>query len=360
MTVGKLTNTLLLIIAAVLVTAALRFTSQILVPLAVAIILLFVFTPLIQFLQNRLHFPAVLSILLLLVLFITLGGLIGVLLFSSVRSLIGQYAFYQERFQLLFETLVTRYNLNESRMDEFTNSLGLSQALRQFLISFSSNILSLVSGFTLVVIFLFFLLVEQRGISRRINKAFNIQQGRQIKNTSYLIYRRIGRYLTTKVLISTLTGVLIFIIFSIIGIDFPVVWGMLTFLFNFIPSIGSLVISALSILFAIIQFAPAWSPIIFTAIATVTIQFSVGSILEPKLLSDSLNLSPVVIILSLLLWGYLWGVAGMFLAVPLTVVIKNILEHIPLVRPLGVMMGSGRRYAARNRHSMKQHNPIKD
>ena len=359
MTVGKLTNTLLLIIAAVVVATALRFTSQVLVPLAVAIIFLFVFTPLIQFLQRRWHFPAALSILLVMVFFITLGGLIGVLLFSSVRSLIGQYGFYQERFQLLFETLVTRYNFSESRMSEFTNSLGLSQALRQFLISFSGNILSFVSGFTLVVIFLFFLLIEHRSISNRIDKAFNAQQGRHIKNATYLIYRRIGRYLTTKVLISMLTGVLMFIIFSIIGIDFPVVWGMLAFLFNFIPSIGSLVISALSILFAIIQFAPTWPPIIAAAVATVAAQFSIGNILEPKLLGDSLNLSPVVIILSLLIWGYLWGVAGMFLAVPLTVVIKNTLEHIPLVKPLGIMMGSSHRHAARTRRSRKRGSSVR-
>ena len=338
----RLTNTLLLIIAVVVLAVALRFISAIMLPLALAVLLLFVFTPITHLLQKRLRFPRALSVLVVLTIFITVGALVGMLLYSSVRSLLSNYGFYQQRFQLLIETLVDRYNLTQVRVNELTNSLGLSQALRSFLISSTSNILSFVSGFTLVTIFLFFLLVEQDTLSQRVTRAFNTEQVHKIQQASRLIYQRITRYLITKVLVSALTALLTFVVFSLIGIDFPVVWAALTFLFNFIPSIGSIIITLLSVLFAVAQFAPHWTPVVVTLVSAAVIQFGIGNILEPKLLGDSLNLSPVVIILSLLLWGYLWGVVGMFVAVPLTVIIKNVLEQIPITQSIARMMGSGR------------------
>jgi predicted PurR-regulated permease PerM len=116
---------------------------------------------------------------------------------------------------------------------------------------------------------------------------------------------------------------------------------VLTFLFNFIPSIGSIVITAVSAAFAVVQFLPQWNLIIATFLSMAVTQIVIGNVVDPQLLGERLNLSPVVILLSLLVWGWIWGVIGMFLAVPITAAIKITLENVPGVRAIGILMGTG-------------------
>jgi len=145
----------------------------------------------------------------------------------------------------------------------------------------------------------------------------------------------INSYLTIKTAMSLLTGFVSYIILVIIGVDFPILWAFLIFLFNFIPYIGSMIATLLPSLFAIFQFGSIWTAVL---VLIQTVQFAVGSLIEPRFMGKTLNLSPLVVILALSFWGSIWGVLGMLLSVPITSVIIIILGQIPETRSLAVFM----------------------
>jgi predicted PurR-regulated permease PerM len=127
-------------------------------------------------------------------------------------------------------------------------------------------------------------------------------------------------------------------------VDFAVTWGALAFFLNFIPTVGSIVASIPPVLLALVQFYPSLWPAIITLLAVTTIQMGMGNALAPKVMGDQLNLSPVVVLLSLLFWGWLWGIVGALISIPIAAAIKIVCENIKTLHPISVMMGSGKTY----------------
>jgi predicted PurR-regulated permease PerM len=127
-----------------------------------------------------------------------------------------------------------------------------------------------------------------------------------------------------------------------VGVDFASFWAVLIFLLNFIPTIGSIIATAFPSVLTLIQF-DTLGPFIITVSILTTIQFCIGSLVEPKLMGNRLNLSPIVILLSLGLWGSIWGIPGMFLCVPITVIMMIVCSYFPNTRPAAVLLsGNGR------------------
>ena len=158
------------------------------------------------------------------------------------------------------------------------------------------------------------------------------------------ISSQISHYLSLQFLISFTTGSIVWGALTVIGVDFAATWGALAFFLNFIPTIGSILASIPPILIAFIQYYPSVWPGIITLVAITTIQLVIGNGVAPKVMGDRLNLSPVVVLLSLLFWGWLWGVVGALLAIPITAAIKIVCENFSELRPISVMMGSGKAY----------------
>jgi predicted PurR-regulated permease PerM len=142
----------------------------------------------------------------------------------------------------------------------------------------------------------------------------------------------------------------------LIGVDFAVTWGALAFFLNFIPTVGSIAASFPPIILALVQYYPTLWPCVITLISILTIQLGMGNGIAPKVLGDQLNLSPVVILLSLLFWGWLWGVVGALLSVPITAALKIVCENIEPLQPISVMMGSGKSYR-REFHNIEKNFP---
>ena len=156
------------------------------------------------------------------------------------------------------------------------------------------------------------------------------------------ISKQIGQYLVVKVAISGTTGVLVWLTLTLLKVEFALTWGALAFFLNFIPSIGSIIASIPPILLAIVQYYPSpWTPI-FTAIVLLTIQMAMGNVVEPKIMGDNLNLSPVVILLALIFFGWMWGMVGALLSVPIAAAIKIVCENIDALKPISILMGSGK------------------
>ena len=215
--------------------------------------------------------------------------------------------------------------------------------------SVSSSAISLLSTLLLVVLMTVFLLGERHTI---IPKLLNfIQTGEEEKLTVIWdrILRQVSKYISIKVFVSLITGILFYVVSLIAGLDFALLWGVLAVVLNFIPTIGSIVITVLVTIMAIVQFAPSIGPILFVGISAIVIQNLIGNFLDPRLSGNSLNLSPFIILAALSVFGYVWGIVGMFLAVPLLSILQIICANVDATRPIAMLISSGRSYRKQTR-----------
>jgi len=147
----------------------------------------------------------------------------------------------------------------------------------------------------------------------------------------------LNAYFGTKALTSLVTGILVTISLAIIGVDFPLLWGFLAFLLNFIPNIGSIIAAIPAILLALVQLG--FPSAIAVAIVFLIVNVLIGNVIEPRLMGKNLGLSPLIVFVSLIFWGYVLGTVGMLLATPLTMTIKIIFDNMEETKHLGLMMG---------------------
>lgn len=199
------------------------------------------------------------------------------------------------------------------------------------------SFIAYTSDFILIMLFMFFLLAGSGQLADKIKHSFSYENSSRIATIVENIDAQVRQYLFAKTLISLATGGVTSVILLIFGVDFPLLWGALTFLLNFIPNIGSAVATVFPFLLACLQFDSFTTPLL-VLVLLIAAQNLIGNVLEPKLLAQSLNLSPVLVLVALLFWGWLWGVWGMILAVPITAMIKIVCENIDALRPLAALM----------------------
>lgn len=224
-------------------------------------------------------------------------------------------------------------------LKEFANQLDFSAIVKNV----AGALGNLAGKAGLISIYVIFLFLEQRSFGPKIK---GMARGNIKENQVFKIIAQIDRdtrkYIGIKTLASLTTGFMSFGIMSWVGLDFAAFWGTLIFFFNFIPTVGSILATAFPSILALIQFEdPTTIGLVIGGI--VATQVLVGNFLEPRFTGNSLNLSPLVILLSLSLWGLLWGVPGMFLCVPITVIAMIICSHFPQTRPIAVLLsGDGK------------------
>lgn len=335
---GRITLFLLALIALVAVGAVLKLAQSVVLPLVIAWLLSYVLAPVVNFLTDR-KVPrplAILFVLLLLFVFIYTG-----IIFMNARisAIIEAFPKYQERFREISSVLGEAF---ESTYNPLAD-VDWGQRITLYLVRFSGSLLSVLSSVVMVLIFLIFMLSGQPYFKLKVVKAFSSEQAEQLTGIITSITSQITRYLAAQFLISLATGICIWTALTLIGVDFPVTWGTLAFFLNFIPTVGSIIASVPPILLGVVQFYPDPWPAVTTLVAVAAIQLVIGNGIAPKVMGDRLNLSPVVVLLSLLFWGWLWGVVGALLSIPITTAIKIGCENIPALQPVGVLMGSGRK-----------------
>ncbi len=201
------------------------------------------------------------------------------------------------------------------------------------------NVVSgLIGNFALVLVYVIFLLIEENFMPLKVEAMFERgdRKGR-FSNIVKRISKSINAYFTVKFIVSLVTGALSYFTLLIIGVDFAGLWAFLIFLFNFIPYIGSLVATLLPSFFAVFQFA-AFLPFLWVFITVELIQITVGNYIEPRIMGKTLNLSPLVVILSLSFWGAIWGIIGMLLSVPIISVLVIIMAYFPSTRNIAILL----------------------
>lgn len=202
------------------------------------------------------------------------------------------------------------------------------------------SLTALIGSFGAVAVYTIFLLLEGHSYDAKIRSLFpNAERQALVNRILQRIGTEIQSYIWYKTMFSAATTLASYTVMKYVGLDLAEFWALLIFFLNFIPYIGAWSGVILPALTAIVQF-DALAPIVLTIGALTVIQFTGGSIIEPRVMGTGLNISPVVMLLSLSVWGTIWGVAGMFLAVPLMVVLMIICSHFESTRPIAILMSA--------------------
>ena len=336
---NKISFIFLGILVLVAVGVVLKYAGAAVLPLIVAWLFSFLIGPVVNFMTDR-KIPATLAVFIVLFFLIGIIYLSGTFLYSRLTAFAAAYPEYHSRMTELIATLTARLNLGFDPLD----GINWGQNVGRFLVTLSGSLFTFASKLVLVVIFLFFILLGKPFFKYKLRKTFPDERAIQLSQITLSITSQIRRYLSLQFVISFCTACLVWLALSLIGVDFAVTWAALAFFLNFIPTVGSIAASIPPILLALIQFYPSFWPGVIAFFALLTIQLSIGNGIAPKVLGDQLNLSPVVILLSLLFWGWLWGIVGALLSIPITAAIKIVCENIETLQPISVMMGSGKSY----------------
>jgi predicted PurR-regulated permease PerM len=342
----QLTVATLGLLLAVLLGFVLYVCASILQPLFIASLLVYLILPMHQRLVSW-RVPSPVAYLLIVVCVLGLFWGIGEMAYRNFAELSGEgLAEYEKRLDDLARKALGGLpfeipNLDKWRVrDLVTFDTGPDPRIRNVFRAAVGNFLEFLTATFVVLIYLIFLIAERVSLPGRIARAFGETRTKEIMTVVEAINRSIHDYIALKTFVSFLQGFLSFVVLAAFGVEFAVMWGVLIFLFNFIPYIGSLVAVSLPILLSFLQYAEEpWKPLLITLLLLL-IQRIVDNFIEPRLTGQKLGLSPLIVLLSLAFWGWLWGVVGMILAVPLTVIGKIILENIRETRPLATLISN--------------------
>ena len=232
------------------------------------------------------------------------------------------------------------YDSDLSLINNLWNQLGVRNAIQSMAVSFSNNLITFARNLTVVSLFLIFLLMEMGLFKAKAIAALDGKTPGRITLIMRDIIQQVTKYISVKFFISLLTGIFVFLGTWVVGLDFPIIWGFLAFVLNFIPNFGSIISGILTTFFALVQFWPKPGPVIWVGFVMLAVNMILGNFVEPKVQGRNLGLSPFIIIVSLSVWGWLWGFLGMILAVPMMVILKIICENISFLHPLSIFMGS--------------------
>lgn len=260
---------------------------------------------------------------------------------ANVDSVVRAVPAYQAKFVLLIETLGSWFTgltgvAAPEGLAEVARMLDLGSIANAFL-----DVITTVAGnMAMIVIYMLFLFLEYETFDAKLKRIANDDE--KYARASAVIQQistDVNLYVRIKTMISLATAGISYVIMLSIGLDFAGFWALLIFVLNFIPSVGSVIAVMFPVFLALIQFGGGYEWIL-VLVLLMAVQFTLGNLVEPRLMGTSLNLSPLVIILSLALWGQIWGVIGMILCVPIMVIMNIILAHFPATRAFAVMMSS--------------------
>ena len=269
---------------------------------------------------------------------LTLGaGIWGVIDFISdnMAQVVSAAPTYQANLEAMFIGLLAEFNLDAGpTINQITQYIDLGNMAGGLARVFTG----IIGKTIIVIVYVAFLLIEQRTFSEKIARMIDDdRQESRVRAILANIDSKIRLYLGVKTLMSALTGALSYLVLKWVGVDFAAFWGLIIFFLNFIPMIGSLAGIVFPALLTLVQF-DTYTPFVVTSIGLSMIQLTIGNFLDPKMMGDTLNLSPLVILLSLAMWGLIWGIPGMFLSIPIMVIVMIVLAQFQTTQPIAVIL----------------------
>ncbi len=318
----------------VIIIAGLKVASEIVVILFLAIFISSIFSTLLRFLESK-HIPRLFSYLLVIGLFVLISLLLAYIVNISLKDFISNLPQYEKQLQSVVVNIVA---LGESYGFKIDKNMVLEALNFKSFFGITTDLIgsigTFLSKFLLIVIGVAFILAESKSFEKKTRAIFK-QNSEELEHFK-LFSHNIQKYFLVKSTTSFLTGAIIAIGLIFFDIDYPILWGVIAMLFNFVPVVGSIIAAIPAVLLSLVNVD--LNTTIILIIFYVAINISISNIIEPKLMGKELGLSPLVIFFSLILWGWVLGIVGMFLAVPITMTLKIAFSSNTSTQWLAVLM----------------------
>ena len=332
---GRASRTLLILAALVIIAAGLKAAEQIVVPFLLALFIAIIAATPVFWLEKH-KVPAGIAILVVMasMVFALLG--LGALVGQSAGEFTAKVPFYQERLAALLAQVIARL---QGWGVEISDDLLVSYFDPGTALTMAGNTLrglgGVISNGFLILLTVIFMLAEASSFPRKLRDVMSNPE----RDFDYFsrFASNMNRYIGIKTTISLITGVIVSIFLTVLGVDFPVLWGLLAFLLNYVPTIGSLIAAVPAILLALVELGPGTA--LVTALLYFLTNIGMGNGIEPRFMGRGLGLSTLVVFLSLVFWGWMLGPVGMLLSVPLTMTVKIALEASPTSEWLAHILG---------------------
>ncbi len=340
---------ILLVFAGIVLVMIIMELSGLLIPLAFALFVGILLSPIIEYLERK-KWPYTVSISLISLLTLGFLFLVGVIVYDTATQIMNEKEKLLGQMELKFEDILSQLHFipGVEQMEADGLITVLNKVISQeFVLSTSGVVASQLGTFTFNFILSAIYLVAVLGSIVRYEQYINYlegddQEGRDTLVKSFVeVKTSIVSYMKVKFFTSFCTGLCFGLVSWIFGVDFALFWGFLAFLLNFIPTVGSITATIPPLLLGLIQIDSTGSFALFVGLL-IAIQFVWGNVVEPMMMGSSVALNTVTVILGLVIWGYIWGVAGMLLSVPLIVLARVILAQIPDADMFVKLMGRSR------------------
>jgi len=334
--------------AVVVVIYGMQMAQALLVPFLIAAFLaLITVRPMLWLQQKRI--PSFLAAMIIVLAILLLLATVGTVLGSSIADFTAALPGYQAQLDVIvdsvFDFVVKHLNGDES-MESLGDMVDPGWAMG-FVATILNSLKGVLTNIFLIIFTMIFMLLEVSSVGTKVEAAFGRSAESMQRPRAFI--NNLGRYLGIKTIVSIATGICAGVLTWSIGVDFPLLWAMLAFLLNYIPTIGSIIAAVPAVLLALVQLGPAAAGA--TAIGFAAINVVFGNVIEPRLMGYGVGISPLVVFVGLVFWGWVFGPVGMLLSVPLTMTLKLALESDARTRWIAILIGSERdaHYALRNR-----------
>jgi predicted PurR-regulated permease PerM len=319
----------------------LKELQTILLPFFVAVIIAFLFEPFYKWMRIK-RIPGFLAITIIIIILVVLANVMSLFVFTSVASFQAEVPVYQQKFSNLYMSTIYAVESNPLFQQYFKDHIDIPNIISGLNIAgilenLIGGTVAIFGNFVLILLYVVFLLSEIGSLRKRLRMAYSIERARKVADIIDDVFEDIKKFIVRKTLINFSHAVLVYVVLIFFDVDFAIVWAFLTFFMAFIPNIGAILATILPFLSALLQYESFATPFILLIVLTV-IGFIMGNILEPKIFGNSLNLSPILILLALIFWGYVWGIVGMLLSVPILSMIKIILSKFESTAPVAILM----------------------
>ena len=336
---GRLSNAMRWLLAGacfVIIVAGARAAEPILVPVLLATMLSIICVPPMQWLNGH-GFPGWLAIVLVVLFVLAVGTAFGTVIGTSLIDFSASLPYYQARLQTEMAGLVAWLAAHGVELSNrvLQETLNPGQVLRVAGRIFS-GVGDVVSRIGLILLLTVFILFEWGTVKDKVRVAFPGSAEAHLAQLSR-VSENVKRYLALKTVFSLATGALVALLLTVLGVDYALLWGLLAFLLNYVPTIGSIIAAVPGVILAFLQLG--WDGALIAAVGYLVINTTISNLIEPRVLGQGVGLSTLVVFLSLLFWGWVLGPVGMLLSVPLTMIFKIFLEGNEDTRWIAILMG---------------------
>lgn len=330
------------ILAVIAIGIVLKHLGGILIPFVLAGFLAILFKPVVLSLRAR-RVPMALCLLIVLIIAGSALWVASMIVAAGVEAFQQRAPFYSQQAQKVVASANDAISpiLRRAKIKSITwGDIVSAERVTSFATQQLTAVLSVLSDGLMVLLYLVFMVAGHEAFPQKIRSAFPSERGTMVLALFRTLNTKVRKYLVVKTSFNILNGLVTWAILEIFGVDFAPLIGLLAFVFHYIPNLGSIVATLIPAVLFLLQTQDVPNVLFLASVLTI-VHNLIGNAIEPKVMGDRLDLSPVVVLFSLIFWGWMWGIVGMVLSIPIMAVAKALLSSVESTRPIAVLMGSG-------------------